>query len=199
MKRFAAIPLLCTCICVSVLPVHALQGMLEKKMHYITAADKQVDTVSYWAMYLGNYEVTIERKFPGKPKEPVDASFNFNLLSNGYIEGKGYCEEGKIQAEADFKVVVDSANQRTFSPEEILYVYDYGRKVKLSDGTMGNLYIAFDGVKEIIKKLQLRIYRFQKQYGEEMLKEDHDDTDIILYGFSFSEQGINKAIKTIQK
>lgn len=171
----------------------ALKGMLEKKLYYITAKEHVQDTVSYWAIFLGTYDVTIDRKFPGEPKQPIDASINFSLLSNGYIQGQGYSEKGEIHSEAELKIVVDSTTQRTFSPEEIVCVYDYGRKVKLSDQTMGDLYLSIEGVDVKVKKLQLRRYVFYTKYGEKMLQEDKEHTDVILYGFAYSREGIETA------
>jgi len=135
------------------------RNILEKKMFYINNANKQGQAL-YWVIYLGNYDCKLSRKFPGEPEQKIDASVNFNYLSSGYIEGNGYSSKGKIESLPTMEI--SSANgQRQITSDSIDFIYDYGQKVQLLNGEIGDLLINIEGDKQPAKKFLMREYKQQ--------------------------------------
>ncbi|MBD3420048.1 MAG: hypothetical protein GF398_08035 [Chitinivibrionales bacterium] len=182
---------MCLCIAVSSSSLFAMKGLIEKSLYYENNAKTQKAT--YWVVYLGEYQLTLQRKFPGEDTLPVDVGLNLNFLSSGYVEGKGYCAKGKISCIAKFSFKDAQGNEKILMPEDIAYVYDYGRYVGLTDGSEGELLLDVENLKVPIKRTMLRLYEFHNVYGEKQLKEVQDNTDIPMEYFSFSKEGLAKA------
>jgi len=171
------------------------RNILEKKMFYINNANKQGQAL-YWVIYLGNYDCKLSRKFPGEPEQKIDASVNFNYLSSGYIEGNGYSSKGKIESLPTMEI--SSANgQRQITSDSIDFIYDYGQKVQLLNGEIGDLLINIEGDKQPAKKFLMREYKQQVLYGEKILKEGSEET--YISAISFTKEGIARAQKAQAK
>ncbi|MBD3321753.1 MAG: hypothetical protein GF350_11715 [Chitinivibrionales bacterium] len=176
--------------------LYARKGMLEKEMFYLD--DGTIKSCKFWAVYFGEYETDINRKFPGEEIKPVNANINFNFLSSGYIEGVGYSAKGKINCEAKF-MIMNGDKQKIIEIDSIDYIYNYGKKVKLTDGTDTDLFLNLEGKKLVVKKAILRLYTFTDYYGEKMLKEDPDNSEIPLKIFGFSKSEVINGKNAILK
>lgn len=174
------------------IPAHAMKGLLERKVWYRTGGTN--GEAQYWALYFGDFDVTLMRKFPGEDSLPVKAGMNFSLLSSGYIEGSGYCEKGKISAEARLAVKVGT-EVRGVEIDSVEAIYDFGRRIRLSDGTDGDLVLDIEGTPIVPRKLLLRKYKFTQVDGERSLKEDDKATDLRLEIFGFTKDAITKVTK----
>jgi len=176
--------------------VYGMKGLLEKKLYYLHQG--AIESISYWAIYFGDYELTLSRKFPGEEEKPIDVSVNFSFLSTGFIEGRGYSDKGKIDCSAEF-MIRTSAGDSIIQNDDIAYVYDYGRKVCLKDGAVGEFFLNVEETVSVQpKKMILRRYKFYEQYGQKMLGEDRERTDLPLGGFSFTKEGITQAKKMME-
>ncbi|MBN1759527.1 MAG: hypothetical protein JW863_14455 [Chitinispirillaceae bacterium] len=180
-------------LAVSLLALIAVQpyarSILEKKVYYISNTGKS-GMARFWTIYLGNHDCKIVRKAPGQSEKEIVASMNLQLLSSGYVEGNGYGESGKVQslpvmeirtADGEHKINIDS----------ILCIYDYGAKVMLHSGTVGDFVINVEGDKKTARKFLMREFKLTNYYGEEILKEGSEET--ALSAIAFSKEGLAKA------
>jgi hypothetical protein len=165
------------------------RSLLPKPLFYV--AGTTVGEVKFWAMYLGNHEINLVRKFPGEDQKPIKTSMNLSLVSSGYVEGNGYSSKGKIGCSASLMIGPASA-ARKITLDSIDYVYDYGAKVKLRSGEVGDLLVDAEGELVTPKAPSLRLYEMTKQYGEEILTEGKE---IPIVGFAFSKEAAQKAAK----
>ena len=184
-----------TLLAVSLLALFAVQpfarSILEKKMYYISNAGKS-GMARFWTVYLGNHDCTLTRKSPGQAEKKIVASMNLQLLSSGYVEGNGYGETGKVSslplmeiktADKEWKINIDS----------IECIYDYGAKVMLHSGTVGDFVINVEGDRKMARKFLMREFKLTNYFGEEILKEGSEET--LLSAISFSKEGLAKARK----
>jgi hypothetical protein len=167
------------------------RSMLERKMFYLTTANK-VSEAKFWAVYLGNHECTLTRKFPGEAPQPVTGSVNLSLMSSGYIEGNGYSTRGHLDCMPTMKIKSDKG-EREIGLDSIDCIYDYGMKVRTLDGETGEFIINVEGVAKNANRFILREYKLVDSYGEKVLKPGSDET--ALAAISFSKTGIQWAQK----
>jgi hypothetical protein len=166
--------------------VAAMKGLLEKKIWYVN--NNKTGEVTYWIVYLGEYSVNLQRKFPGEDTGSVTATVNFNLLSSGYIEGTGYSTKGKVSARADL-AVRGPEGDKDVAFEDVSAITDFGRKIKLTNGTEGDFLLDIEGVMTPVKKTQLRTYKYKEVDGDRSLAENHDNTDLAVSILSFVPLG----------
>jgi hypothetical protein len=172
------------------------KGMIESKAWYVDT-DKKVRDMSYWRVYLGDYDVKLKRNYPGEGQIEINAGMNFQLFpagpNKGFIEGNGQSIKGKVQSLPGMRIVAGGGDGEEIKMEEIDYIYDYGTKVALKDGRKGGFMIGPEngGVLEV-KRFQLSEYKKEKgRFGEEELKEIKDRVPVI--GLSFTKEGATRA------
>lgn len=164
------------------------RALLEKDIFFLS--NGKVEHGKYWSLPLGTFECTLVRSFPGEGNVEIDANVNFSLLSSMYIEGSGYGSRGKISAEGHF-AVQEGDSLKTLELNEIDYVYQNGRMVKLKDGTVKNLYIKCENNKLVIKRMQIMLWVYDNKFKE--LKHSKDVS--MVQGFSFTKNGAYSALK----
>lgn len=174
------------------LGVHATYGrsLMPHAIVYVDGTTSAVGECKFWAMYLGNHDLVLTRKFPGDDPKPVKVGMNLSLVSSGYIEGSGASSKGKISAQANLAMTTGS-DTTLISLDSIDFIYDWGTKVKLRNGLKGDLVIDVEGVRVMAKGLELRVYQMIKQYGEEVLK---DLKTVRISGFAFNKDGAKQVI-----
>ncbi len=172
---------------------YSQRSLLEKTVYYL--AEGKIGSASYWSLPLGAFPCTLKKYFPGEGKIDIDAELNFALLSSGYIEGNGYGSRGKAAAEGYFAIETkDSTGKDTLVKldiSDIDYVYQNGRMVKTKKGLDQNLILACEVNKHTIKRMQIMIWRYDKEFKE--LKHLKDVP--MITAFSFSKDGINRALR----
>jgi len=167
---------------------YASRGLLEKKLYYVDEEGK-TGMCSFWSMHLGKHSCNLVKEFPGEGKVTLAAEVNFNFLSSLYIEGKGYSNRGKVDAEAKF-AVADGDSLKTIEPEQIEFVTDYGAQVKYSGGELTGLILLSQDNRLSINRLLVRSFYMDKE-----TKELKADKDIAIKAFAFSKEDLAKAIK----
>jgi hypothetical protein len=172
------------------------KGMIESKAWYVDS-DKKIHEISYWRIYLGDYDVKLKRNYPGEGQVEVSAGMNFQLFpagpSKGFIEGNGQGSRGRVQSLPGMRIVSGGGEGEEIKLDAVDYIYDYGTKVALKDGRKGDFMIGAEngGVLEI-KRFQLSEYtKIKGRFGEEELKEVKDRQPII--GISFTKEGATRA------
>jgi hypothetical protein len=172
------------------------KGMIESKAWYVDT-DKKLHEMSYWRVYLGDYDVKLKRNYPGEGQIEVPAGMNFQLFpagpNKGFIEGNGQSTKGKVSSLPGMRIVSGGGDGEEIKMEEIDYIYDYGTKVALKDGRKGNFMIGAEGGGLLeVKRFQLSEYKKEKgRFGEEELKEIKDRLPVI--GISFTKEGAARA------
>ncbi|MDR2692724.1 MAG: hypothetical protein LBB74_00720 [Chitinispirillales bacterium] len=172
------------------------KGMIESKAWYVDT-DKKIREMSYWRVYLGDYDIKLKRNYPGEGQIEIAAGMNFQLFpagpSKGFIEGNGQSIKGKVSSLPGMRIVSGGGEGEEVKMEEIDYIYDYGTKVALKDGRKGNFMIGAEGGGVLeIKRFQLSEYTKMKgRFGEEELKEVKDRVPVI--GISFTKEGATRA------
>lgn len=160
-------------------------------MYYLTNTN-QKGQARFWAIYLGNHDCKIKRKYPGEPEAMIDASINLQYLSSGYIEGNGYSAKGKINCLPTMKLKNDNG-EKTITSDSIDFFYDFGKRVQLLSGENGDLIIDVEGDEKVANRFLMREYKLTKYFGEEILKEGSEETP--LRALSFSKEGLARAQK----
>lgn len=168
----------------------SIQGraLMERKMYYLTTSNK-IGECTYWSIYLGNYDCTLRKKFPGTDTIPLEASMNLSILSSGYVEGNGYSDRGKVESLGTFHLKSGGEEQKVHI-DSIQYVTQYGEIVKTVQGKKGDLLISIDGAMIAPKKMELRLYKMEKFYDEDILK---NNKMIPISAFAFTKAGIQQA------
>ena len=182
-------------LAVSLLALFAVQpfarSILEKKIYYIDNAGKS-GQARFWTIFLGNHDCKLQRKNPGQPEKEIVASMNLQLLSSGYVEGNGYGETGKVQS-LPLMEIRTAEGERKIDIDSIECIYDYGAKVMLYSGAVGDFVINVEGDRKTAKKFLMREFKLTNYYGEEILKEGSEETP--LSAIAFSKEGLAKAKK----
>jgi len=192
MKRiFLSVMVLVVC---ASFQAQAMKGLLEKRAYYVTKA-KSGELV-FWVIFLGGYDCSLIRKYPGEDSLPIKATVNYSMLSSGYIEGNGYSNKGKIASTAKL-AIKDASGMRDVPMDSVDAIYDYGRKIRLSDGTEGEVLLDIEGSMSPAKKALLRGYKFTERDGEKSLKEDPTLSDVPLYGFAFTKEAYERLKKSM--
>jgi len=172
------------------------KGMIESKAWYVDT-DKKIKEMSYWRVYLGDYDVKLKRNYPGEGQIEINAGMNFQIFpagpSKGFIEGNGQSIKGKVSSLPGMRIVSGGGDGEEIKMEDIDYIYDYGTKVSLKDGRKGDFMIGAEGGGLLeIKRFQLSVYnKLKGKFGEEELKEVMDRVPVI--GLSFTKEGATKA------
>ena len=169
------------------------RGLLEKKLYFIDENGKTGDC-TFWSLNLGKHSVTVLKELPGEGEVPLSAEVNFNFLSSLYIEGKGYGSRGKTDVDSKL-AVPDGEGTKELEPEKIEYVFDYGARVKPSDGDVTDLILLpHKGEGQHIRRMLLRVYAYNAKY-----KELKFEKDVSIQAFSFSQAGIREALAASKK
>ena len=192
-RRIADLTLLVSVLVISVSAQYgqySTRALLEKKIYYL--ADGKAGSADFWALHLGNHSAALKKYYPGEGEITVNSELNFSLLSSSYIEGVGYSSKGKIQAEAEF-AVAEGDSTRELPHDSIVFVYNWGRMVKPVGSQTTKLILRDEsGNAHTIKRMTLRKYVFNKEFGELNF-----DKDIPVSAFSFTKEGIAKARKAM--
>lgn len=178
---------------VAAAPLVSARSILERKMLYLSADNKTGET-SYWFVFLGQHDCTLSRKYPGEGTVQVTGAMNLSLLSSGYIEGNGYSEKGKIDCLPTMKLK-NEKGERAITIDSIDIIYEYGQKVRMTDGTEGDFIIDVEGQPKSAKRFILTSYKMVDVDGEKELKTSGADTP--LYGIAFGKEGLDRIKKIL--
>ena len=166
-----------------------LRAMTKNTIHYATP-DGKIASADYWQMRLGNFEVTVDRKYPGEGIVKIEGNANIALMSGGYLEGNGFGTRGKLTTQADF-AVKRNGKYEIVRPDTIDYIFYGASKVKLK-GVDGEedlfVYIEDPYNTYEAKKFGLAIYVQSKNTGELTYSHDVD----ILTAVSFTAEGAKR-------
>ncbi|MBD3317683.1 MAG: hypothetical protein GF344_18000 [Chitinivibrionales bacterium] len=166
---------------------YSSRALLEKKIYYVK--DGTIGQCAFWSLYLGDHESKVPMHVAGEGEVIVDANVNYNLMSSGYIEGHGYSSRGKVTTRGKFGVT-EGDGVLPIPLDSIDYVSSYGRRVKPLGREDTTLILIAAGMNNLhIRRLLLRKFRYDKQYGE--LK---PDGDIPIEAFSFTKKGAARAL-----
>jgi hypothetical protein len=182
-------------LAVSLVALFAVQpfarSILEKKMYYINNAGKSGEA-RFWTIFLGNFDCKLSRKAPGEAEKEIVASMNLQLLSSGYVEGNGYGVSGKVQS-LPLMEIKTAAGERKISIDSIMCIFDFGAKVMLVSGEVGDFVINVEGDRKVANRFLMREFKLTNYFGEEILKEGSEETP--LSALAFSKEGLAKARK----
>jgi hypothetical protein len=162
---------------------------MEKTLYYISRG--KIHQAKYWTIFMGNHDVEVLRKFPGEDKRPIKSSVNLTMLSNGYIEGYGYTDKGKIVCRADYAIVTGSDTAKVHL-DSLEYVCNGGTYMQLNSAKAGPAFIDVEGYPVEPRKMVLQLYKMENVYGEEALK---SKDEIVISAFAYTKEGINKAMQ----
>jgi len=169
------------------------RNILEKKMYYYTF-EKKTGEAKFWALYLGNYNCKLTRKYPGEGDVQVDASVNLQMLSSGYVEGNGYCAKGKLECLPTMTIKNENGSRR-IEIDSIDFIYNEGQNVQLKSGEKGEFVLDLEGNIVTPNRFILREYKLTDYFGEQILKEGSEET--ALNAISLSKDGIVRAQKAM--
>jgi hypothetical protein len=169
------------------------RNILEKKMYYYTY-EKKSGEAKFWALYLGNYNCKLTRKYPGEGDVQVDASVNLQMLSSGYVEGNGYCAKGKLECLPTMTIKNENGSRR-IEMDSIDFIYNEGQNVQLKSGEKGEFVLDLEGNIVTPNRFILREYKLTEYFGEQILKEGSQET--ALNAISLSKDGIARAQKAM--
>ena len=178
---------------VAVASLISARSILERKMLYISADSKTGET-SYWFVFLGQHDCTLNRKYPGEGTVQVSGAMNLSLLSSGYIEGNGYSAKGRIDCLPTMKLK-NEKGERTITIDSIDCIYEYGQKVRMTDGDAGDFIIDVEGQPKSAKRFVLTTYKMVDVDGEKVLKPNGGEAP--LYGIAFSKEGLERVKKML--
>ncbi|MDR0304429.1 MAG: hypothetical protein LBH98_06660 [Chitinispirillales bacterium] len=168
------------------------RSMMKKTIFYVTS-DGKTASADYWQLSLGNFDVRVQRKYPGEGMVSIDGSVNAALMSGGYIEGNGFGDRGKLMAMADFAVKRDGKYE-IVRADSIDFIFYGGTKAKLKDSDqIEDLFVHIEDPYNTYqpKKFILGIYSGNKNTGELTFMRDVSP----LIGISFTTEGAQKAYK----
>jgi hypothetical protein len=169
-------------------------SMIAKSMFYLNGATNKTGEASYWKIYLGQPECSLDRKYPGEPMKKITVGINLNFLSTGYISGGGFSDKGKIDCSPVMKIKVDTV-LRELSIDSINCIYDFGRKVRTTAGVIGDFIIDIEGNRITADQFTLTEYKTPSDTTDKELSRNGDD--IPLSACAFTKEGIAWAIKTM--
>ena len=170
------------------------RSILQKPMFYSNAATNATGQSLFWSIDLGQPLCTLSRKFPGEPEQKITAQIYLYFLSNGYIEGNGYCNKGRIDCIPSMKIKTDSI-LRDLALDSIDCIYENGLTVRTTSGIIGQFIIDIEGQQIVADRFLLNDYKMVGTGEEKELKSCGDD--IPLAAISFSKEGIAWARKTM--
>jgi hypothetical protein len=178
---------------VAIVSVVSARSILERKMMYLSTDNKTGET-TYWFVFMGQHDCTLSRKYPGEGTLQVSGAMNLSLMSSGYIEGNGYSSKGKLDCLPTMKLKNEKGEQ-AITIDSILCIYEYGQKVKMIDGSIGDFVIDVEGQQKSAKRFILTNYKMVEIDGEKELKPN--GADIPLYGIAFSKEGLAEVKKLL--
>lgn len=176
---------------------YSTRSLLEKTIFFIQEDNGSIGTAKFWTIHLGKHSCELMKYFPGEDTIPLQAEVNFSLLSSAYIEGKGFSSRGKVDAEAVLTIaaVKDSMeNNKVIDIDDIDYIFDNGRKIKPTNGESTDLILKAGNTDCTIKRLLLRKFNYDKTYAELKFEKD-----IVISAFSFTKEGIRRALAQMKK
>jgi hypothetical protein len=168
------------------------RSILERKVYYVNAVTGKSGEAKFWVVYLGNFDVTLTRKYPGEEPQKVSGSMNFSLLSSGYIEGNGYSAKGKLESLPSMNLKNDKGIKQ-ISPDSIDCIYESGNKVRTTSGEIGEFIIDLEGTPLTAKRFLMREYKMVTSYGEQVLKEGSDE--IRISAIAYTKEGLARIPK----
>jgi hypothetical protein len=166
------------------------RSMMKKTIFYVTP-DGKTASADYWQLSLGNFDVRVQRKYPGEGMVPIDGSVNAAFMSGGYIEGNGFGDRGKIIATADF-AVKRGGQYEIVRADSIDFIFYGGTKVKLKNSDkIEDLFVHIEDPYNTYpaKKFVLGIYVHNKQFDDLNFQREINP----LIGVSFTAEGAKKA------
>jgi hypothetical protein len=158
------------------------RSMMKKTIYYATG-DGKTGSADYWQMQLGNFDVQVQRKYPGEGVVKIDGSANVAFMSGGYLEGNGYGTRGKFVTEANF-AVKRGDKYETIQADSIDFIFYGAEKVKLRSATEPeDLFVFIEDAYNTYpaKNFTLAVYYMDKQFGE--LKY-HNDVQPVAVSFT---------------
>ena len=167
------------------------RSILEKKMYYINNVGK-TGQARFWTIFLGNHDCKLLRKAPGQAEKEIVASMNLQLLSSGYVEGNGYGVSGKVQSLPVMEIKTPDG-ERKINIDSIMCIFDFGAKVMLVTGEVGEFIINVEGDRKVANRFLMREFKLTNYFGEEILKEGSEEMP--LSALAFSKEGLAKAQK----
>jgi hypothetical protein len=144
---------------------------------------------TFWSLYLGKHTCSLVKEYPGEGNVTISAEMNFNFLSSLYIEGKGFSNRGKMDAEAKF-AVSDADTVKVIEPEQIEYIAEFGGKIKYSGSEMTDLILLAQSNRLTVNRMLLRSFYMDKE-----TKDLKSDKDIAIKAFAFSKDDLARAMK----
>jgi hypothetical protein len=167
------------------------KSILEKKIFFLNQAGK-ADSSVYWKIFLGSYQATLERKFPGEDSMPVSTDFNLTLLSSGYIEGYGMVRKGRVDCMGGF--ASDSAGTiQKILVDSMEYMISNATQAKIKNRPLMNVFVDLEGNKITLNKpLTLTKYKLVIVEEDRNLK---PLGDVPVTFFAFSKKALLAAEK----
>jgi hypothetical protein len=183
-------------VVVTAASIGSSRSLLGRKMYFLNSVTNKIGEAKHWFVYLGQYECTLNRKYPGEEMQQVSGNMNLSLLSSGYIEGSGYSARGKIDCSPTMKIKNDKG-EYAIELDSIDCVFDFGQKVRTVSGGVGDFIIDMEGQQKTASRFLLTEYTMiTSSDGERELKKKGDD--IPVAAIAFSQEGIARAIKYMQ-
>jgi len=161
------------------------RAMLKRPLYYFSSG--QVQSVDYWSLFLGNYDLSYSKEFPYEGAVEVKGSFNISLVSSGYVEANGYSNRGKVSEVASLQ----DEQGELIKVDSLAAIYDYGQRYLLKNGRQGELHIGLFNKTISIKKMMLTTYNEADKWGETVLK---NNAEIPIAHFGFSAQALKDAM-----
>jgi hypothetical protein len=158
------------------------KSMLEKKIYFLNQSGK-ADSSVYWKIFLGSYQATLERKFPGEDSMPVNTELNLTLLSSGYIEGYGYVKKGRVDCMGGF--IADSAGAGQKIPVDSMeFMINNATLAKVKNRPLLTVYVDLEGNKITLSRpLTLTKYKLTIVDEDRNLK-PAGDVPVTFFAFS---------------
>ena len=188
MKKFVFIIVLCAFA--ALFAQDDRQRSMMKRTVFYASPDGKVGTSDYWQLALGNFEVEVERRFPGEGAVKVEGSVNIALMSGGYVEGNGFGNRGRLVANAELAVLRDGKYEFV-RVEAIDFIFLGGSKIKLKESeNIEDLYIHIEDPSNVsqARRFILSTYNLARNTGE--LTYDGEISPIIA--ISFTQEGARR-------
>jgi len=192
---FLAVLLVMTAAAVLFAQQETTRGLLERKV-WVIDPNKKVTEATFWSVFLGTYDMSLTRDFPGEGSITFPASINYMLLSSGYIEGNGAGARGPVRKLLPAMLIsVGGGEPATIGIGDIDYIYDWGTKVALRDGRKGDFMMNAEGKPTEIKRFAIREFRQVMSHGEKVLNSTAVGEDKPIVAIAFSKEAAAKAAR----
>jgi len=174
--------------------------MTESKVHF-TMLDGRVQTADFWQLKLGRFEVDLVRSFPGQGNLPVNGNVNIMFMSGGYLEGNGFGNRGRINANAEF-AVKRNGDFQMIRQEAIEYIFFGGSRVKLVEAEEEEDLFIFIESKENVyqaKDFSLSIFVNNRATRELELRDDIEGITAIAFTAERARRGHQATMNEISR